>query len=157
MIEKDIQHAVALALEGLAIDGLTVCGNYLHANAGAVMGAETPDCKMLAEIITAPRSADDYGWMCPVSVRCGLLLTFRADIYPTGAEIAPVLDAIFGIVTEWARATDGTATGDDALETDEFRPGGVRLDGGNGPTWDGEAACWRASFNFTVRGRIKET
>ena len=156
MIEQDLQNRVAAALEALGIDGLVVCGNYIAANAGAVMGEETPDCKMLAEIVTTPRSAEDYGWLCPVSVQVRLFLTFRAEAYPTGAEVAPVLGRVFDLVTAWARETDGT-DGAGALETDEFRPGGVRADGGTGPGFDSAACAWRASFSFTVRGRIKET
>ena len=79
MIEQDLQNRVKAALEALGIDGLVVCGNYIAANAGAVMGEETPDCKMLAEIVTAPRRADDYGWLCPISVQMGLSLGFKFD------------------------------------------------------------------------------
>ena len=155
MIEQDLQNRVKAALEALGIDGLVVCGNYIAANAGAVMGEETPDCKMLVEIVTMPRRADDYGWLCPISVQMGLSLSFRADDYPTGAEVAPVLGKVFDLVTAWSRETDGT-DGSGALETDEFRPGGVRADGGTGPTFDSTACAWRATFSFTVRGRIKE-
>ena len=153
MIEQDLQNRVASALDALGIDGIVIRGNLMPALIGEVMGEEEPKTDIMAEIVTGIRTADDFGWLCPISVQFSIGFSFRAEAYPTGARVAAVLGPILDMVTAWAREVDGAEAC--ALETDGFMPGGVRLDGGQNPYFDLSSGAWRAGINFTVRGRIK--
>ena len=154
MIEQDLQQKIADALSGLSINGLVVFGNLLVVPAGILSGEEKPSSDVVASVSVAVRSTNEFGWLCPLDFACAISVSLRAEVYPTAAEAASVLGPVFDMVTGWVRTTDGIGTGG-ALETTTFMPGGVRLDGGDGPRFDKEACAWRASINFTVRGRIK--
>lgn len=156
MIEKDVQIRVAEALAALGFSDMVIRGNYMPAPVGAVMGEEDPKADILADIVTGIRTADDFGWLCPISIQFSIGLVFRAEAYPNAARVADVVGPILDAVTAWVRETDGiqgAETG--ALETDGFMPGGVRHDGGQGPYFDVASSAWRAVVNFTIRGRIK--
>lgn len=156
MIEKDLQNRVIAAIAALGVRGLEIDGNLTSAVPGEVAGAESPNAGALASIVTWPRQADDYGWMCPVSVRFSIRLAFRADEFPAGAQVADALAPILDTVTRWTREVDGDGDVTPCeLETDGFMPGGVRADGGEGPYFDDALSAWRAVINFTIRGRIK--
>lgn len=156
MIEKDLQIRVADALAALGFSDMVIRGSYMESAVGDVMGEEDPKADILADIVTGQRVADDFGWLCPISIQFSIGLVFRAEAYPNAARVADVLGPILDAVTAWAREIDGVQ-GDHpgALETDGFMPGGVRMDGGEGPYFDGASSAWRAVVNFTIRGRIK--
>ena len=156
MIEQDVQNRVAEALAALGFSDMVIRGNFMPAPVGEVMGEEDPKADILADIFTGMRVADDFGWLCPISIQFSIGLVFRAEAYPNAARVADVMGPILDAVTAWARETDGVQ-GDQpgALETDGFMPGGVRMDGGEGPYFDGASSAWRAVVNFTIRGRIK--
>lgn len=156
MIEKDLQIRVADALAALGFSDIVIRGNYMESAVGEVMGEEDPKADILADIVTGQRVADDFGWLCPISIQFSIGLMFRAEAYPNAARVADVMGPILDAVTAWARETDGVQ-GDrpGALETDGFMPGGVRMDGGDVPYFDGASSAWRAVVNFTIRGRIK--
>jgi hypothetical protein len=156
MIEKDLQIRVADALAALGFPDMVIRGSYMESAVGEVMGEEDPKADILADIVTGQRMADDFGWLCPISIQFSIGLVFRAEAYPNAARVADVLGPILDAVTAWARETDGVQ-GDQpgALETEGFMPGGVRMDGGRGPYFDGASSAWRAVVNFTIRGRIK--
>ncbi len=156
MIEKDLQIRVADALSALGFSDMVIRGSYMESAVGDVMGEEDPKADILADIVTGQRVADDFGWLCPISIQFSIGLVFRAEAYPNAARVADVLGPILDAVTAWAREIDGVQ-GDQpgALETAGFMPGGVRMDGGEGPYFDGASSAWRAVVNFTIRGRIK--
>ena len=156
MIEQDLQMKVAHALWDLGMNDMIVRGNYMAAAVGEVMGEEDPKADILADIVTGQRVADDFGWLCPISIQFSIGLVFRAEAYADAARVAAVLGPILDMVTAWARETDGVESAQPgALETDGFMPGGVRHDGGEGPYFDIASSAWRAVVNFTIRGRIK--
>ena len=156
MIEQDLQSRVAEALESLGIADMLIRGNFMPALIGEVMGEEGPKADITADIVTGIRTADDFGWLCPISIQFAIGFTFRSEAYPTGARVADVLGPILDMVTAWARETDGVQVAEACdLETAGFMPGGVRLDGGQNPYFDQSSAAWRAGINFTIRGRIK--
>lgn len=156
MIEKDLQVRVADALAANVIGNIDIRGNLMPSPVGEVMGEVTPQADILAEIITGQRRADDFGWLCPISIQFSIALTIRAEAYPTGDRIADVVGPVLDMVTQWAREVEGVqGTEPGALETDDFMPGGVRHDGGEGPYFDEALSVWRAVVSFTIRGRIK--
>lgn len=156
MIEQDVQNRVADALSALGFSDIVIRGNFMPAPVGEVMGEEDPKADILADIVTGQRVADDFGWLCPISIQFSIGLVFRAEAYPNAGRVAAVLGPILDAVTAWARETDGVQGAEPgALETDGFMPGGVRMDGGEGPYFDGASSAWRAVVNFTIRGRIK--
>ena len=156
MIEKDLQIRVADALAALGFSDMVIRGSYMESAVGEVMGEEDPKADILADIVTGQRVADDFGWMCPISIQFSIGLVFRAEAYPNAARVAAVLGPILDALTAWVRETDGVQGAEPgALETEGFMPGGVRHDGGQGPYFDDASSVWRASVNFTIRGRIK--
>ena len=156
MIEQDLQIKVVNALAALGFADMVIRGNYMAAAVGEVMGEEDPKADILADVYTGNRMADDFGWLCPISIQFSIGLVFRAEAYPDAGRVAAVMGPILDMVTAWARETDGVESAQPgALETAQFMPGGVRQDGGQGVYFDGASSAWRAAVNFTIRGRIK--
>ena len=154
MIELDLERKIADSLNALGIDGLVIFGNLLPVPSGIVAGEEAPTYNIEASVAVQVRSSSEFGWLCPLDFGCSIGITLRADVFPTAAEVAPVMGRVFDMVTGWAREIDGVGPAS-PLDTETFTPGGIRLDGGSGPRFDLDSCAWRASINFTVRGRIK--
>ena len=81
MIEKDLQIRVADALAALGFSDMVIRGSYMESAVGEVMGEEDPKADILADIVTGQRVADDFGWMCPISIQFSIGLVFRAEAY----------------------------------------------------------------------------
>ena len=146
---------IADAIGGLGLgESVMIYGNLLPVPPGIVAGEEEPSSNIEVGVAVQPRRMDDFGWLNPLNFPCAIAVTFRAEAFPTIFEVAPILGKVFDLVTAWVRTTDGVGVGGD-LETGTFLPGGVRIDNGDGPRFDDESCAWRASLNFTVRGRIK--
>ena len=154
MIEQDLAQKIADALNGLSINGLVILGNLLPVPPGIVAGEEAPTYNIEAGVSVGVRRTNEFGWLCPLDFPCTISVQLRAEVYPTAAEVASILGPVFDMVTDWVRTTDGIGTGG-ALETTTILPGGVRLDGGDGPRFDKDSCTWRAYISFTVRGRTK--
>lgn len=152
LVEHELERAIIHAIEGLHIDGLELRGAWQVVDAGADKTEEADGARAFCVVTCKPRRFATFG-LCEVSFDVSLVVNVRADRCPRGSDIIAVLSPLSTLVTMWQMAdADGLL---DLTVVDAFYPGGVLVDGGEGPIYDQDSGTWTIIQNLTVSGTIK--
>ena len=149
LVESEIESAVAALFAD--IPGVKVITSWGAASAGEVKGELAPaDVATVSVAVGAPQY-DQYT-VPTCSLPCGVVVAVRREAAPTGAKLAQAMEPIAAVLNRLQR--DYSAA--NALSTEGFTADGVRLDGGDAPTFDKNLNVWRITRAFTVRGIIAD-
>lgn len=153
LVEHELERAIIRAIEELHVDGLELRGAWQVADAGADKTEEEANgARAICVVTCKPRRFSTFG-ICEVSFDVSLVVNVRADRCPRGSDIIAVLAPLSTLVTMWQMAdADGLL---DLTVMDEFYPGGVLVQGGDGPIYDQDSGTWTIVQNLTVSGSIK--
>lgn len=152
LVEHELERAIISAIEDLRVDGLELRGAWQVAGAGADKTEEEANgARAICVVACKPRRFTTFG-LCEVSFDISLAVAVRSDRCPSGSDIIAVLSPLSTLVTMWQMADAG---GLSALTVpDAFYPGGVLVQGGEGPIYDRESSTWTIVQNLTVSGTI---
>lgn len=151
MIERDLESEIIAAVRGLKIEGLAVRGAWQCADAGAEKTLEDEAARAFCVVACKPRRFTAFG-LCNASFDVSISVSVRADCAADGAALVEVLAPIAALITGWQMADmDGLL---DLTISDAFYPGGVLVQGGEGPAFDEAAGAWMVSQSLTITGTI---
>ena len=154
MIEKLVESAVIAKIAALNLSRAAVTGFWQATATGVPKGREGGEPVQIA-VVVSPRSYESFT-SAKAQLRVAVTMTVRRDSFPTGAELETFAAPLFDLFETWQKSiaqvrADFTLT--DAQGSALFTPHGMRLDGGDVSTDQGESV-WIISQTFTLRGVI---
>lgn len=151
--EQQVEGMVVRRIsEAFAAEGVVaprIVGAWSFADEGEVKGTGDASSAVLA--VSAGLRVYDSFQSPQADIPVAVSLSVRRDACPTGREVVEMAGVVLAMLHRWN--TDADALFDD-MRLDAFSPAGLRIDGGEAPMNDGEAAAWVFSVSFTLRGCV---
>lgn len=149
LIEKVLEEALVSELKELdAMKDVEVVGSRIPSAIGIVKGEQDKSAKAVIAVAVGFRTHDNFS-LSPISVSASIAITTRAEMDATGSLHEELLDAIAQKLSYWHK--NGKAM-QEALSSEGFYAGELRMDGGSGKQYDSVRATWVESVTFTIRG-----
>ena len=152
MIEKNVEAAIITAIENLGLPNIDIVGLWQPTATGIVKATEKSNSDAALVISIPPKSFDTFG-ICEVSLEVSMTLTVRVEKDATGSKLLQYVEPINAMLESWNMSEEHDEL--EALITEDFYPGGIRVNAGSGPTWDPSSKTWSVEFSFTVRGLLQ--
>ena len=152
MIEKNLEHAIITAIERLELPNLQILGLWQPSATGALKGKQEEDATATLVLKIPPKSFDTFG-ICEVTMDVDLALSVRVEKDVDGEMLLKYVEPISDLLDRWNMSEEHDELED--LITQDFYPGGVKVNGGTGPIYDSQSKTWTVTYTFTVRGVIQ--
>lgn len=152
LIERELEETLVTALQAMpALADAEVIASRSPAAAGYVKGEADTAAKQIIAVAFGLRQHDNFT-LPTVNIECGISISTRAEMCPTGIEHEEAVEAIAEKLTAWHY--DGSAFSTAFSIYNQFFAAELRMDGGTGKVYDAQRAAWTESISFTVRGTI---
>ena len=147
LIERTIEENMRGAFAAVLPDA-EVIASRSPAAAGYVKGEADSSASQIVAVSLGARQYDEFS-RSTLNFTGAITLSTRVEMCPTGEEHEDALEEILSLLTYWHSDAEAMT---DALSCDGFYAAGLRLDGGQGKTFDRQAGVWTETISFTLRG-----
>ena len=90
--------------------------------------------------------------LSPISMPMSITIMTRSELDPTSEYHDTVVESIADLLSRWHKYGDEMT---DALTTEKFLAGELRMDGGTNRVYDTTNSTWSETLTFTIRGSEK--
>lgn len=152
LVEKAIESRITDALKALpSLSSACIIESRGSTAAGIVKGTADPSAPQIVAVALGLRAHDSFS-LPTVNISASIALTTRAELCPTGAEHEAALEEIAALLALWHK--DGEVMTAALSIPEHFFAAELRMDGGDGKTYDQATSAWLETISFTIRGTL---
>lgn len=154
LIEREVEAKLISEIARLPIMAeMEIVGARQPSSEGLVKGEQETSRSGVIAVSTGYRSHDNFS-LTPITLNVSVAITTRVEMDATGSRHEEVLEALTELLSMWHRKGEVMS---EALSTDRFFAGELRLEGGSGKQYDSTRSAWVESVSFSIRGAERFT
>ncbi len=151
LIERQLENDFIAELKSMPeLSASQVVGSREVAAAGETKSEE--DTKATIVAVACGFRQNDAFSLSPISMPMSITIMTRSELDPTSEYHDAVVESIADLLSRWHKYGDEMA---DALTTEKFLAGELRMDGGTNRVYDSMNSTWSETLTFTIRGAEK--
>ena len=151
LIERQLENDFIAELKSMPeLSASQVVGSREVAAAGDTKSEEVTKATIVA-VACGFRQNDAFS-LTPITMSMSITVMTRTELDPTSEGHDTVIEAIADLLSRWHK--DGNAMSE-ALTSDKFLAGELRMDGGTARTYDSMTQTWSETISFSIRGAEK--
>ena len=151
IIERQLENAFMSTLSAMSdLSAAQIVGSRTIAAAGQTKSEDSTAPTVVA-VACGFRQNDAFS-LSPISMPMSITIMTRSELDPTSEYHDTVVESIAALLSRWHKYGDEMT---DALTTEKFLAGELRMDGGTNRVYDTTNSTWSETLTFTIRGSEK--
>lgn len=153
LIERQLEDIFIQKLESIpALSDTQIVGSRTVASSGNTK-SEDGAKKNVVAVVCGFRQNDAFS-LSPITMPMSITIMTRTELDPTSESHDKVVESIVDLLSRWHKFG---AEMSEALTTEKFLAGELRMDGGTNRTYDSQTRTWSETLTFSIRGSEKFT
>jgi len=151
MIERQLEAAFAERLRSMP----EMADAYVVSSREPAPRGETKsegDARASVVAVACGFRQNDAFSLSPVTMQMSVSVVTRAEMDPTSGKHDAAVEAVADLLSRWHKYGEEMS---EALTTDKFLAGELRMEGGTPRVYDSAAGAWSETLTFAVRGSEK--
>ena len=151
IIERQLENAFMSTLSAMPdLSAAQIVGSRTIAAAGQTK-SEDSTAPTIVAVACGFRQNDAFS-LSPISMPMSITIMTRSELDPTSEYHDTVVESIADLLSRWHKYGEEMS---EALTTEKFLAGELRMDGGTNRVYDTTNSTWSETLTFTIRGSEK--